>query len=83
MAGWLVSCELWVSLGLVVSQVIYENGLVRVIFVSTRVRTGHVRVEFFQLIRVAGRVSIGVFFITLNPNSTLTQPINTIYHTPN
>ena len=41
-------------------------------FVSTCVRTGRVRVEFFQPVRVTGRVSVGVFFVTLNPNPTLT-----------
>ena len=37
-------------------------------------------VEFFQPIRVGGQVSVGIFFTTLNPNPTLTQPINTIFH---
>ena len=51
-----------VSLGSIVSQVIYGNGLVRLVFMSTRVRTGRVRVEFFQPVRVMGRVSVGIFF---------------------
>ena len=61
-----------VSLGSVMSQVVYRNKLVQVMFVSTCVRTGRVRVEFFQPIRVTGRVSVGVFFATLDPNPTLT-----------
>ena len=69
----------WVSLGSVVSQVVYGNGLVRVIFVSTRVKTGRVMVEFFQPVYVTGRVSVGIFFATLNPNLTLTRPVDMIY----
>ena len=89
-AGWRVSgelasqlqvnCGLQVSLGLVMSNVAYGNGLVRVVFMSTRVRTGHVSVEFFQLFHVTGRVNVSVFFATLNPNPTLTRPINMICH---
>ena len=67
-----------VNLGSVVSQAIYGNMLVRVVFVLTRVRTSLVRVEFFQPIRVMGHVSVGVFFTTLNPNPTLTRSIDTI-----
>ena len=61
-----------ISLGSVVLQVVYGNGLVRVVFVSACVRMGHVRVEFFQSVRVTSRVSVNVFFTTLNPNPTLT-----------
>ena len=61
-----------VSLGLVVSQVVYGNRLVWVVFVSTHVRTGCVRVMFSQLIRVIGRVSVGIFFTTLNLTHTNT-----------
>ena len=43
------------------SQVIYGNELVWVVFVSTRVRTGRVRVLFSQPIRVMGRVSVDIF----------------------
>ena len=43
------------------SHVVYKNELVRVVFVSTRVRMSRVRVEFFQLVRVRGRVSVGYF----------------------
>ena len=62
----------------VVSQVVYGNGLVQVVFVSTRVRTGRVRVEFFQPDRVTGDASVGIFFATLNPNPTLRRPVDTI-----
>ena len=57
-----------ISLGSVVLQVVYGNGLLRVVFVSISVRTGRVRVEFFQPVCVTGHVSVGVFFATLNPN---------------
>ena len=69
-----------VNLGSVASKVVYENGLVRVMFASTHVMTGRVRVEFFQLVRITGRVSVGVFFATLNPNPTLTRLVDTICH---
>ena len=80
MAGWWVNCELRVILRLVVSHVIYENMLAWVGLVLTRVKTGRVRVEFFQPVRVAGQVSVGIFFATLNSNPTRTRPVDTICH---
>ena len=79
-AGWRVNCGLRVSLGLIMSRVVYRNGLVQVVFVLIHVKMGRVRVEFFQLVCVTGRVSVGIFFTTLNPNPTLTRPVDTIYH---
>ena len=43
-----------------------------VVLVSTHVRAGRVRVGFFQLVRVTGRVSVRVFFTILTLNPTLT-----------
>ena len=62
----------WVSLGSVVSQVVYGNDLVQVVFMSTSFMTSRVRVEFFQPVRVTGWVSVSIFFATLNPNPILT-----------
>ena len=56
--GLWVKCMLWVKGGL---QVTDGLGLMRVVFVSTRVKADRVRVEFFQLVRVMGRVSVRVF----------------------
>ena len=44
----------------------------RVVLVSTRVIAGHVRVGFFQPVRVIGLVSVRVFFVILTINPTLT-----------
>ena len=62
------------------SHVVYGNELVRVGLVSTHVRTGWVRVEFFEPVCVTGRTSVGIFFVTLNPNPTRIQPVDTICH---
>ena len=78
--GWRVNCKLRVILGLVVSHVVYGNELARVGLVSTRVSTGRVRVEFFQPVRVTGRVSVGIFFTILNPNPARTRLVDTICH---
>ena len=82
MVGWRVNCELRVILELVVSHVVYGNGLVRVGLVLTCVRTGRVRVEFFQPIRVAGLVSVGIFFTTLNPQPRHEHDPSTRFATP-
>ena len=68
MAGCRVNCGLRVNLGLVVSHVVYGNELVQVVFVLTR-STGYIRVEFFQLVRVAGRVSVSIYFCNFEPQS--------------
>ena len=70
MMGWWVNYELWIILGFVMSHIAYENELVRVGFVLTRVKMGRVRVEFFQPVRVVGRVNVDIFFVTLNLNPT-------------
>ena len=80
MTGWRVNCKLRVILGLVMQHVVYENRLVRVRLVSTRVRTGQVRVEFFQPVRVVSRVNVNIFFTILNSNLTRTRPVDTICH---
>ena len=80
MTNWQVNCELQVILGLVLSNVVYWNELVRVGLVSTRVKTGRIRVEFFQPVSVTGQISVGIFFATLNPNPTRTRPVDTICH---
>ena len=64
----------------VVSQVVYGNRLVQVVFVSTIIRTGRVMIELFQPVCVTGRVNIDIFFITLNSNLTLTRSVDTICH---
>ena len=74
--GSMAGCQ--VILGLFMSHVVYGNGLVQVMFVSTRIRTGCVRVEFFQPICVIGHVSVNVFFATLNPNLTLIWSVDMI-----
>ena len=53
-------------------------GQFQVVFVSTRVRVGRVKVGFFQPIRVTGRVSVRLFFTILTLNPTLTRPADTI-----
>ena len=60
------------------SQVVYRNELVQVVFVLTRITIGHIRIQFYQPVRVTGRASVGAFFVTLNPNPILTRPVNTI-----
>ena len=68
MVNWRVNWELWVILELVVLHIVYGNVLVQVGLVSTRVRTDRVRIEFFQLVCVADRINVGIFFATLNSN---------------
>ena len=80
MEGWRVNYELRVILGLIVSYVVYGNGLVRVGLMSTRVRTSRVSIEFFQPVRVTGWVSVGIFFVILDPNPTQTRPVDMICH---
>ena len=57
---------------------IADYGQFQVVFLSTCVRAGRVRVEFFQPVRVTCRVSVRVFFTILTLNPTLTRPVDTI-----
>ena len=62
----------WISLGSVVSQIVYENGSMWIVFVSTRIRIDCDRVEFFQPVYITSRVDVGIFFVILNSNPILT-----------